>query len=473
MMGAAAPVTAAVTIPTIAIQQQPDVALRQARRAVQEGSVEEALDLLRALALARPESSEVALWHGHALRRSGDSAAAAQQYLRAVRLDAANAGAFIALGDLQSASGDLRRSLAYYKRAIAAAPEFPLGYRKAAGVEVQLILHADAIDHLRQYLALRPGDAVAMSVLGMEQYLDEDVDGAITTLEAALVLDPESTQVRFGLGMALADRPADHGRALEHLRAAVAREPGNAMALYLIGKILATQGDLEAAREALKASLAQDPAQADAHYRIALVYARLGEREVAATHQRAFQQLSTARDDEEEIGRRIELLTEAAGLAATAADFRRVRASANELALLAPNDLDVLMVQARMALALGATDEVMAITDRALESHVDDWEALYLRGVVLQSTQPGRARAQLERALEGNALHAPTYAALGNALLTLGEEELARAAYESAVMLEPGSAANYLNLAVVYAALGEPELEARAMATHRRLLAEQ
>ena len=48
-----------------------------------------------------------------------------------------------------------------------------------------------------------------------------------------------------------------------------------------------------------------------------------------------------------------------------------------------------------------------------------------------------------------------------------------RSAYESAVMLEPRVAAHYLNLAVAYAALGEADLEARAMATHRRLLAEQ
>jgi tetratricopeptide (TPR) repeat protein len=440
---------------------------------VQEGSVQEALDLLGALALARPDSSEVALWHGHALRRSGDSGAAGQQYLRAIRLDPASAGALIALGDLQSASGDLRRSLAYYERAIAAAPEFPLGYRKAAGVEVQLILHADAIGHLRRYLELRPGDAVAMSVLGMEQYLDEDIDGAIATLERALVLEPESTQVRFGLGMALADRSADQARALEHLRAAVAGDSGNAMAFYLIGKIHASQGDLAAAREALQVSLTLDPTQADAHYRIALVYARLGEREVAATHQRAFQQLSTARDDGDEVGRRIELLTEAAGLATTAADFRRVRDSADELAVVAAGDLDVLMVQARMALALGATNDVLEITARALELHVDDWEALYLQGVVLQSAQPLRARALLERAIVGNPLHAPTFAALGNALLALDEHGLARSAYESAVMLEPRSAAHYLNLAVVYAALGESDLEARAMATHDRLLAEQ
>jgi len=207
--------------------QEADPELREARRAVMEGSADEALTLLDALALARPESSEVALWHGHALRRAGDPGAAAQQYLGALRLDPASAGALIALGDLQAKTGDLRRSHAYYQRAIDAAPDFPLGYRRAAGIEVQLVLHADAIGHLRQYLELRPGDAVAMRVLGLEQYLDEDVDSAVVTLEQALVLEPDNAQAQFGLGMALADRPDDYARAIENLEAAVAGEPDN------------------------------------------------------------------------------------------------------------------------------------------------------------------------------------------------------------------------------------------------------
>jgi len=453
--------------------QEADPELREARRAVMEGSADEALTLLDALALARPESSEVALWHGHALRRAGDPGAAAQQYLGALRLDPASAGALIALGDLQAKTGDLRRSHAYYQRAIDAAPDFPLGYRRAAGIEVQLVLHADAIGHLRQYLELRPGDAVAMRVLGLEQYLDEDVDSAVVTLEQALVLEPDNAQAQFGLGMALADRPDDYARAIENLEAAVAGEPDNAMALYLIGKIQASQGNLRAARRALEASLALDPAQADAHYRIALVYARLGERESAAAHQRTFQSLSQARDDGEETGRRIELLVEAAGLAMTTSDFRSVRASADELSALAPDDLDVLMVQARMALAMGDSDDVLRIADRAMKLDPDDWEALYLQGVVLQSAQPQRARELLQRAIAGNPLYAPAFAALGNALIEVRDYALARRAYESAVMLAPGSAAHYLNLAVVYGVLGEADLEARAMATHRRLLGEQ
>lgn len=474
LLGAPPEVAAPVPPLGVARPQQSDPELRAARREVLRGSVEEALTLLNDLAIARPESSEVALWYGHALKRSGDSSGAAHQYLRALRLDPDSAGALIALGDLQSAAGDLRRGLAYYQRAIGAAPEFPLGYRKAAGIEVQLILHADAIGHLRRYLELRPGDAVAMRVMGLEQYLDEDVDGAVATLEQALALDPDNAQGHFGLGMALADRAGDYERALRHLREAVAGEPGNAMALYLIGKIHALRSELEEARDALEASLARDPAQPDAHYRIALVYARLGDRESATRHQQSFLKLSNARDESEEVARRIELLKEAAAIAMAAVDLEQVRAAADRLATLAPNNADVLMVRARMALASGDSDEALTITDRILALYPDHWEAAYLRGVLLhKSARPEEARELLERSIAGNPLYAPAYAALGNSWVQLGEHGHARSAYESAVRLDPRSAAHYLNLAVVYAALGESELEARALATHRRLLREQ
>lgn len=467
---------AALGSPTTVTAEQAgaDPQLGQARRAVVEGRTDEALSLLMRLAGARPESSEVALWLGHAFKQSGDPAAATRQYLRAVQLDETNAGALISLGDMHVESGDLRRALDYYELAIEAAPEFPLGYRKAAGIEIQLVLHADAIAHLRRYVELRPGDIVARSMMGIEQYLDEDIDGAVATLEAALAIDPDSARVHFGLGMALADRAAEYDRALDHLSRAVKDEPENAMALYLIGKIHASRGDLEAAREALEASLDRDPAQPDAHYRIALVYARLGDRETAADHQQRFQELSRARDEAEELERRIGLLKEAAEIAMADEDLQRVRTAAEELASLAPEDADVLMVQARMALATGAIQGGLLATERALGLYPDHWEALYLHGVLLgRAGRLEESRDSLESAVAGNPQYAPALAALGNALMGLGAPEEARAAYESAVMLEPQSAAHYLNLAVVYGALGESELEARALATHRRLLTEQ
>lgn len=454
--------------------EQGDPQLGAARRAVLDGRVEEALELLARLVSERPESGEVVLWMGHALRRSGDPRAAAQQYLQAIRLDPENAGAFVALGDMQSDAGDLPSALDYYDRAITVAPDFPLGYRKAAGIEVQMVLHRNAIEHLNQYLEMRPGDIVAMSLLGMEQYLDEDLDAAVATMERVVELEPDHVRGHFGLGMALADRPDEYARALVHLETAAAGDPGNAMALYLIGRIRASQGELEPALEALQASLVIDSEQPDAHYRIALVYARLRDQEAARVHQARFQELARARDSEEELHRRIGLLREAASVAITNEDLAAVRAVAEELAQLVPDDLDVLMVQARMALAGGEPSAGLHATDRALQLYPDQWEAHYLHGMLLhRADRSDEALGFLERAIELNSMHGPGYAALGNAFMALLDPAAALETYQSAVTLQPTTPAHYLNLATAYGALGRGELESRALATHRRLLAEQ
>ena len=453
---------------------QRDPQLGAARRAVLDGRVEEALDLLTKLRGERPQSGEVALWLGHALRRSENPRGAVRQYLQAVKLDPANAGALVALGDMQSDTGNLESALDYYEQAIAVAPDFPLGYRKAAGTEVQMVLHRNAIEHLRRYLELRPGDVVAMSVLGMEQYLDEDIDGAIATLERVVDLDPGHVKGHFGLGMALADRPEEYERALTHLEAAATADPGNAMALYLIGRIRASRAELEPALKALRASLAVDSEQPDAHYRIALVYARLNDPEAARIHQEQFQELSRARDTAEELQRRIGLLREAAGVAIAAEDRAGVRAVAEELAELAPDDLDILMVQAHMALAGRELSAGLRATGRALELYPDHWEAHYLRGQLLHHNgRPADALGFLEQAINLNSIYGPSYAALGNAFMALANPSAALDAYQAAVTLEPMSPAHYLNLASAYGQLGQGELEARALATHRRLLAEQ
>ncbi len=113
-------------------------------------------------------------------------------------------------------------------------------------------------------------------------------------------------------------------------------------------------------------------------------------------------------------------------------------------------------------------------TARAIEIYPSHWEAQYLRGLLLhRSGRPDEAVGFLERAVELHSMYGPAYAALGNALMTLQRPTPALDAYRSAVILEPANAAHYLNLATAYGALGQAELEARALATHRRLRVEQ
>ena len=454
-----------------AVAQLPRGALVEARTALAEGRVDDALAELERLAAQYPQATLVALWHGHAWRTKGDRRAATREYLRALELAPGNAQALVALGDMHNDAGNLVQAAGYYQRAIEAAPQFALAHRKAAATEVQRLRHGAAIQHLQAFLELEGDDVEALNVLGVEQFLNEDHDGAIETLERVLQIDPDNGKAHFGLGMVLSDRSAEHDRALVHLRRAIDADPSNPTAYYLLGRVLIVEENLEEALAALQRSLELSPGLADAHYRIALVYARLGDREAARRHQESFQQLSSAQDGLEARQTRLGVLRNAASAALTSGDAEAFRQAVDELLQAEPDNPGVLTLSAQGALAAGDLERGLADISRALRFTPDQWEALYVQGLLLHHAgRPEEAMAALRRAVERNPLFAGGYAALGNVSLDLADTEGAVDAYRSAARLDPEQPAHYLNLATVYGQLGLAELEAEAMATYRRLL---
>ena len=454
-----------------AVAQLPRGALVEAGTALAEGRVDDALAELERLAAQYPRATLVALWHGHAWRTAGDRTAATREYLRALELAPNNAQAMVALGDMQNDAGNLVQAVGYYNRAIEVAPQFALAHRKAAAAEVQRLRHGAAIQHLQAFLQIQGDDVESLNVLGVEQFLNEDHDGAIDTLERVLLIDPDNGKAHFGLGMVLSDRSAEHDRALLHLRRAIDADPSNPTAFYLLGRVLILKEDLEEALAALQRSLELSPDLADAHYRSALVYARLGDREAARRHQESFQLLSSAQDEREARETRLGVLRNAASAALTSGDAEAFRQAVDELLQADPDNPGVLTLSAQGALAAGDLERGFTDISRALRFTPDQWEALYVQGLLLhRAGRPEQAMATLLRVVERSPLFADGYAALGNVLLDLADTEGAVDAYRSAARLDPEQPAHYLNLATVYGQLGLAELEAEAMATYRRLL---
>jgi len=471
ILGGIAVFAVAASASASASQQLPRGVLLEARAALAEGRVDDALIELESLVERFPDSAWVALWYGHAWRAKGDRPAASVEYLRGLELQPDNPQLLIAIGDLHGDAGDLARATDYYRRAIAAAPEFPLAHRKAATAEIERMRHGAAIGHLKSYVELVGDDIEALNVLGIEQYMNEDHQGAIETLEKVLRIDPDNAKAHFGLGMALSDRSSEYDRSLSHLRRAIELEPTNPTAHYMAGRVLTAQEQLDEALQALQRSLELSPDLADAHYRIALVYTRLGDRDAARNHQQRFQELTRAQDDLEAEATRIGLLRNAATAALASNELQEFRDAIGALLLAEPDNPGVLTLSARGALVAGDFDRGLADVTRALEITPERPEPLYVHGMLLyRAGRHQEARLSLERALQANPLSAFVHGALGNALVALGETREAVDEYRAAIRLDPDQAAHYLNLATAYQTLGETELEAEAMATYRRLL---
>jgi predicted Zn-dependent protease len=78
---------------------------------------------------------------------------------------------------------------------------------------------------------------------------------AVERFEALLAAGKDNALLRFSLGMHYA-KAGDTGRAIEHLRAAVAHDAAYSAAWKLLGKALADSGDRDGARAAYESGIA-------------------------------------------------------------------------------------------------------------------------------------------------------------------------------------------------------------------------
>ena len=451
--------------------QLPEGALREARTALVQGRVDEALEELRRLAEEYDGSWFVALWLGHAWHEKGNLTAAANEYLRGLELSPDNSQLLVALGDIQAETHNLAQADRYFREAIEAAPEYALAYRKAAAVSIELERHSAAVEFLQRFIDLRGEDVETLNVLGIEQFLNEDHDGAISTLDKVLRLDPQNARAHFGIGMALSDRLQDQERAVYHLTRAVEFDDSNPTAHYMLGRVLMSSGELERALPELERAVELSPQLSDAHYRLAQLYARLGNRDLARESQRHFQELQRADEDAEFAEKRLGILKTEASKALGRNDIAAYRQAMRELMEVVPDDPDVRILSVRESLMTGDFETGLEDIEALLRERPDRWDALYYRGLLLQRVgQLEEARRSLERVLQMSPLFEEGYSALGNLLMALNDAEGAVHAYRSAVRLDRESPTNHLNLATAYGRLGQTELEAEAMAEYRRLL---
>ena len=213
---------------------------------------------LARLAEENPDAAVVALYMGHALRLEGDADAAMTQYLRGLEIEPAEPHLLIALGEIHEQGGDVGRALELYNQAIKATPDQPLGYRKAANLEMNRDAHAAAIGYLEPLSELLDPPTDALLLLGLEHFLDQRFDEAALAYERVLALEPDNVNAHYGLGNLLTRRP-----------------------------------------DQLELSVELVPDRADPHYRLAIIYTRLGDHNGARQHQTRFETLTKRRTTEE------------------------------------------------------------------------------------------------------------------------------------------------------------------------------
>lgn len=180
-----------------------------------------------------------------------------------VKLLPANPGVHHQLAFAYRETGDAERAFRHLRRAVELEPERADARVQLAGMLLERQQPGEAAEHLRAVYQAAPADPEAGWLLGRALSASGDVAGALTVFRdsaqrAQRAGSPVPARAHDDWGSALA-RIGRFTEAVEHFRAALALEPGNAQSLFHLGLAMEGLGRPEEAVEHYRRAMAIDP----------------------------------------------------------------------------------------------------------------------------------------------------------------------------------------------------------------------
>jgi tetratricopeptide (TPR) repeat protein len=196
---------------------------------------------------------------------------------------------------------DFQKATRHFEEAIENDPEYVLAHVGLADVYTVMGLHSHieprqayraAIKHLDRAFALDPNVAEAQYSMAYARALYErDFDGADTSFQHALALNPNYVTGRYWYALLLAAM-GRFDRAIEHIEGALALDPLSLVTNSNKGWILYLARRYDEAATQLMSTLDMDQSFALAHYFLGLVLVQQGRHGQAATEFASAQQAS-------------------------------------------------------------------------------------------------------------------------------------------------------------------------------------
>jgi protein O-GlcNAc transferase len=285
---------------------------------------------------------------------------------------------------------------------------------------------AEAERFCRAILAERPDDAAAWHLLGVSAHQTGRQDEAAEAIARALALSPDDAEAMAHL--ALVERARGRlDEAMELLRRAIATDPRNAEALINLGVMALAAGEAEEALSALRRAARLEATSADAQLRLAYACRRFGRLdEAAAAAERAIELdpcHARAHDALAQVFRDRGRLNDALALHHRALVLDSAFAGGwNNLG--------------NSQLSAGLANEAIESFERALTLEPDfpDFR-LNLARAFIAGGRAADAKAACRRFLEREAATLDALCLSGEAARSLGEVEVAIAAYRQAIEL--------------------------------------
>jgi len=409
------------------------------------------------------------------------------------RIDPSDAGAHNNLGVLYYQKGLVPEAIAQFLRALELDPRMQVTQGNLEIAYRSTGYYDRRVAELRERLRRQPDDYGARWELGRTFATMSQYPEAIAEFEALLVRRPDDVACLIQLGLAEKAR-GQLDIACECFRRACELDQGSSVSLFYYGEALYNRGLNEQARAVLEKAVARNPDNADAHYLLAFVCGDLGDREAAQgatkraitlnpTFARAQSNLSLERYRDVAGGTKEGLrsaLRPAVAEGGTLAHYNlglafRQRGYYAEalreyrLALEAGEDrLLVTQAMAELHLLRRSFAAALELYDALVAELADSAKIWNERGVCLhQSGRREQARISYQKALEVDPKYALAWNNLGVLLTTGPEAEDAQIAFEHALAARPELETARLNLALFH--LQRRRLQPALEAYHRVL----
>ena len=206
------------------------------------------------------------------------------------------ADAHVMLGLVLGRKGaDSNSVAAEFREAIRLRPDYAQAYNSLGLVLIQAGDDEPAIAAFRNAIRIKPDYADAHANLGAA-LTSTDVEQAISELEEAVALSPESVKAQFNLAVAYGASPSHEAKEIEQLRKVIAIAPTFARAHFALGKALIRDGKIPEAVQELQEATRLDPQSGESHYQLGLALARAGRKDEAAAEVQKGRELSSADD---------------------------------------------------------------------------------------------------------------------------------------------------------------------------------
>jgi tetratricopeptide (TPR) repeat protein len=210
---------------------------------VQRRRPAEAVTVLRHAATLAPQSPDVQLALGDALRLCGDAPAAEAAIRRSISVRPLFPQAHNSLGLALVAQQKLESAIISWQKAIQLKADYAESHANLGAALAQLKKPSDAAPVLRRAVELNPNFAAAHNNLANVLDELEDSDGAIEHWQRAIELAPHYFDALVNLGKTL-QRRGEHQRAMELFDRSIALRPTDPDARFLRGLALLTHGRL-------------------------------------------------------------------------------------------------------------------------------------------------------------------------------------------------------------------------------------